>query len=173
VKITYYAAASIDGFVARTDGSVDWLTQPEQGGEDYGYTTFYQSVDALVMGRVTYEQVLSFGDWPYPDKTVFVLSNHSLTEERDDVKIVATIDQLIDELNQSGYKHIWLVGGGKTASTFLQTGLLDEMIVSYIPVALGSGISLFSEPTAETKMEIISSVDYPDGVVQITYRIKP
>ena len=173
MKITYYAAASIDGFIARTDGSVDWLPQPEQGGEDYGYTTFYQSVDALVIGRVTYEQVLSFGDWPYTDKAVFVLSNCSLTEERDDVKIVATIDQLIDELNQSGYKHLWLVGGGKTASTFLQAGLLNKLIISYVPVALGSGIPLFSEPAAEIEMEIISSADFPDGVVQITYRIKP
>jgi len=173
MKITYYVAASIDGFIAKTDGSVDWLPQPEQGVEDYGYTTFYQSVDALVMGRVTYEQVLSFGDWPYPDKPVLVLSGQSITADQDNVMLYAGISELADKIYQFGYKHIWLVGGGKTASTFLQAGLLDELIVTYIPVALGSGISLFSEPAAETEMEIINSTDYPTGVVQITYGIKP
>lgn len=152
MKITYYVAASLDGFIARSDGCVDWLESFHQNDDDYGYAAYYNSVDALVMGRATYEQVLGFGDWAYPDKPTFILTSRSLTTDRNDVKMVATTDQLIDELNQSGYKHVWLVGGGKAASTFLQAGILDELIVSYIPVALGSGIQLFSVPAAETEL---------------------
>ncbi|MBC8400257.1 MAG: dihydrofolate reductase, partial [Candidatus Marinimicrobia bacterium] len=81
MKITYYVAASIDGFIARSDGSVDWLEQVNQSDEDFSYTAFYNSVDALVMGRVTYEQVLSFGDWLYPDKPTFILTSHSLATD--------------------------------------------------------------------------------------------
>ena len=172
MKITYYVAASLDGFIARANGSVDWLEQINQSGDDYGYADYYNSVDALVMGRVTYEQVLGSGDWPYPDKPTFILTSHSLATDHNDVKLVATINQLIDKLNQSEYNHIWLVGGGKTASTFLQAGILDELIVSYIPIALGSGIPLFSAPAVEAEIEIIGSDDHPGGVVQITYRIK-
>ncbi|MFH1850904.1 MAG: dihydrofolate reductase family protein [Candidatus Neomarinimicrobiota bacterium] len=172
MKITYYAAASIDGYIARSDGSIDWLDPFHQSNQDYGYAAFYDSVDALVMGRTTYEQIRGFGDWPYSGKPALVLTSRLLIGEHIAIKFVTTVDQLVAELNQSGYNHIWLVGGGKTAAAFLRAGLIDELTVSYIPVALGTGIPLFAEQAAEMEMEIIASEVYPDGVVQITYRIK-
>ena len=171
MKFTYYIATSLDGFIARSDGSVDWLPQSKQGGEDYGYSDFYNSVDALVIGRVTYEQILGFGDWPYPNNPTFILTSSSLTTNRNDVKIVAAIDQLIDELNQSGYRHIWLVGGGTTAGKFLDNQLIDRVIQTIVPIALGEGIPLFVGHTIERELQIERTCQFADGFVQISYEI--
>ncbi len=171
MNITYYVATSIDGFIARSDDSIDWLPQPELGGEDYGYTVFYQSIDVLIMGRKTYQQILSFGDWPYPDKPTYVLSSSSLMIDRGDVKIVTAINQLIDELNQHGYKHIWLVGGGTTAGVLLDNQLIDRVIQTIVPIALGEGIPLFVGHTIEREAQIENTCQFADGLVQISYRM--
>lgn len=172
MKITYYVAASIDGFIARKNGSVDWLDQFNDSGEDYGYQAFYDSVDALIMGRSTYEQILTFGDWPYSGKPAFVLSSRSLEHGKPDVFPATDLNQLGKQLEAEGFERVWLTGGGQTASALLKNGLLDEMIVSYMPIALGTGIPLFAQPAKESEMEICDQTSYKSGVVQITYRLK-
>ena len=135
MKKSVYIATSLDGFIARKNGSLDWLPGSDgesRGDEDYGYHAFMDSVDVLVMGRNTYELVLSFGEWSYGDKKVIVLS-HSLTELSptlpDTVELLSCSPQeLVAQLQTSGVKHIY-VDGGKTIQGFLRAGLIDEIII--------------------------------------------
>lgn len=116
-RVTVFIAASVDGYIAREDGSVDWLPAPPDG-EDFGYSDFYASVDTLIMGRRTYEQVLTFGDWPYPDKPTFVLSRSHTGRAGDHAHFV-------DALPQSP-GHTWLVGGAQAIHAYAEMGRIDE-----------------------------------------------
>jgi dihydrofolate reductase len=137
-------ATSIDGYIARLDGSIDWLPVPEESGEDYGYTKFFNSIEALVMGSTTYEQVLGFGDWPYPDKFSYILTSRDLSTTRTDVYFVkGGVEEVVEDVKKKGYKRVWLVGGGKVVASFMKRGLVSEYIIGVIPIILGSGISLY------------------------------
>ena len=143
-----YIATSLDGFIATNDGGLDWLYEipnPEQS--DYGYAEFMSTIDAIVMGRKTFEKVLTFAPWPY-NKPVFVLSN-SLTELPEHIvekaEIVSgDIKRLINQLNQRGYNNLY-VDGGVTIQSFLREDLIDEMIISRVPILLGNGFPLFGK----------------------------
>ncbi|PMB50443.1 deaminase [Fischerella thermalis CCMEE 5201] len=161
-----YVATSIDGYIARLDGSVDWLPAPEENS----YARFYDSIDALVMGSTTYEQILSFGDWPYPDKVSYVLTSRNLSTTRTDVFFVkGGIEEVLEDVNHKGYKRVWLVGGGKVASSFMNRGLVDEYIIVLIPTILGSGISLY-QSVQELKLDLIELTSYPSGLVELLYK---
>lgn len=143
-----YIATSLDGFIAKSDGGLDWLEEipnPEQS--DYGYAEFIQSIDAIVMGKNTFEQVLTFGQWVYK-KPVFLLSNslNKLPEHLlDKVTILrGDIKKIITNLNQKGYKNLY-IDGGRVIQSFLQEDLIDEIIITRIPILLGKGIPLFGE----------------------------
>ncbi len=148
--IYVYIAASIDGYIADTEGGIDWLhEQPNPELSDYGYSEFMNNIDALVMGRNTFEKVQSFGEWPY-QKKVFVLSNvlKEIPEELvGKIEIIGgSPKEIITRLNIAGYKNLY-IDGGKTIQEFLQLDLIDELIITRIPILLGKGIPLFGELT--------------------------
>lgn len=163
-------ATSLDGYIARLDGSIDWLPVPEEGGEDYGYLEFYNSIDALVMGSTTYEQILGFEDWPYPGKFAYVLTSRNLSTTRTDVCFVnGGIEDVVEDVKKKGYKRVWVVGGGKVASSFMEKGLVSEYIIGVIPIILGAGISLY-QSVPEQNLDLIETNTYSSGVVGLRYR---
>lgn len=169
-KISVYIAMSIDGYIARKDGSIDWLEQGHEGDEDYGFKKFFNSIDALVLGRNTYETVSSFDKWPYTGKRVIVLSD-TLKEVRKEAELFCgQLTRLASILHSDGVKHVW-VDGGITVSKFLEAGLVDHITISIIPVILGSGIPLFSFMNIEQLCRFISTQSYPSGLVQLQYEV--
>jgi len=173
-KIKLYIAATLDGFIAREDGSIDWLTgMPNPGGTDHGYNEFLQSVDTLVMGRKTYDDVLGFGiPWPYPDhKTYVVTANNDFKTSTPATEIIHAINrETIQMLKRASRNNIWLVGGGEIVTAFLNENAIDEMIISVIPILLGKGIRLFQHELKETRFGLVSAQTFETGVVNLVYR---
>ena len=172
-----FIATSLDGFVARSDHSLDWLTSIDTGGEDMGYADFMASVDGLVMGRGSFETVLSFPEWPY-DKPVVVMSR-SLDEEavpaalRERVRLSrATPPALMAALHEEGWRRAY-VDGGRLVQSFLRAGLIEELTLTTAPVLLGSGLRLFGELDAELQLETLGSRRFGCGMVQTRYRLLP
>lgn len=168
-----FIASSVDGFIARKDGDIDWLNEipnPEQ--IDYGYFEFMKNMDAVVMGRNTFEKVLTFGKWPY-DKPVFVLSRTLKNTDNSlngNVEIVnKRNEELVEELKSEGLNNLY-IDGGITIQSFLKEDLIDEMIISTIPIILGEGIPLFGNAGVEEKFDLIESKSYPNGIVQNHYK---
>jgi dihydrofolate reductase len=167
-----YVATSLDGYIATVDGGVEWLhEEPNPEGSDFGYAEFMQKIDALVMGRNTFEVVQGFGKWPY-DKPVFVLSN-TLTELpaefQDRVEIVkGDIRQLVADLNERGYQNLY-IDGGKVVQAFLAADLIDEMIIAKIPVLLGDGIPLFGKLEQSMKFSHKETKVFNDALVMSSY----
>jgi dihydrofolate reductase len=171
--VVLYIAASVDGYIARSNGGTDWLSIVEREGEDYGYAAFYESVDAIVMGSKTYELALSFGEWPYSGKKSFIFTRRDFKSDREDVMFVSdTVNHVLTRMKAQGFKKIWLVGGGALTSSFFQRGLIDEYIISTIPIILGQGIPLFLPSGREEKLDLIALKQYPSGLVQAHYRNK-
>ena len=174
-KISVYIATSLDGFIARKNGDIDWLTAVEAAGEDYGYQEFISSVDLLVMGRHTYEKVLTFETWPYPDKKVIVLSSSHppLPKELEDkVEVVnQSPRELLKTLDSTGSRNVYL-DGGKTIQRFLREGLVDEMTITIIPILLGEGLSLFGPLEHDMKLRLMESKHFKNGLVQCKYRVE-
>ncbi|MFT4172787.1 MAG: dihydrofolate reductase family protein [Rhodocyclaceae bacterium] len=169
--LTYYVATSLDGFIATPDGGVDWLAPFEGGGEDYGYAAFYGGIDAVVMGSGTYRVSLGFGQWPHADRPVWVMSSRELDTPAADVTVTPlSPPELMAELAGQGMAHVWLVGGGLVAADFRQHGLIDEYVVSIIPVLLGTGIPLVGHSGEQEQLELVESRTYPSGIVQLRYR---
>ncbi|MDP1609162.1 MAG: dihydrofolate reductase family protein [Chlamydiales bacterium] len=169
-KVSIYIASSIDGYIARTDGNLDWLHYGHVGDEDYGFKEFTNSIDAVVMGRNTYEVVAGFDEWAYKDKRVIVLSS-TLTEVRKEAELFSgRPTELLAKLLAENIKHIW-IDGGITVSRFLEAGLVDEITISIISMVLGSGIPLFSKMNQEHKCRLVSTQSYPSGLVQLKYEV--
>ena len=168
-KVTYYVAASVDGFIADVDGGVGWL--PEGGADDYGYAEFYAGVGALAMGRRTYDQVLGFGEWPYPGKTAFVFTHSPPSEAPEGVRFFqGSAQEFARDIGEQYAGGVWLVGGAGLADQFRQAGLIDEYLIFVVPTVLGAGISLFGGHGAWTTLELVSTQSYPDGLVKLHYR---
>ena len=170
MTISVYIATSLDGFIADKYNQVDWLHQiPNPSGDDCGFAEFMQNIDALVMGRNTLEVVLSFDcDWPY-SKPVFVLSN-TLQQVPEKFKnkvflVKGELKDVVDSLNKQGFKHLY-IDGGKTIQGFLQQDLIDELIITTVPVLLGGGIALFGELKAPLKFKHVKATRYLDCLVQ-------
>ncbi|MFC1573990.1 dihydrofolate reductase family protein [Candidatus Latescibacterota bacterium] len=172
-EIILYIAASLDGFIAREDGGIDWLAIADSSDTVYGYADFYRSVDALVMGSRTYEQIVDMGDWPYTGKISYILTKRKLNSIRDDVIITSSQpDKVVSEIEAQNFRRIWLVGGAELTSSFRKSGLVTEYIISIIPVILGNGIPLFLPGCPDEELLHVESCNYPSGVVQVTYRRK-
>lgn len=178
MKNSVFIATSVDGMIARADGEIDWLDAAGGGDshEDYGYGAFFESVDCMVMGRGSYEKVVSFGgDWPYAGKRVVVLTT---TLERpidgysDLVELYdGPIKALNDRLKSEGVQHVY-VDGGKTIQSFLRAGLLHRMIITQIPILIGDGIPLFGTLNRDIPLTHVRTQSYPNGFVQNEYVIK-
>lgn len=169
-----FIATSLDGYIADKNGEIDWLhTIPNPENIDMGYSKFTEQIDALLMGRKTFETVCGFDiDWPY-QKPVFVLSNtlEEIPEKfKDNAQLVkGTLTDVLEEVNQSGYYRLY-IDGGATIQSFLKEDLIDEMVITIIPIMLGSGTPLFSEFPRVLEFECTSSEIYLNKIVQNQFR---
>jgi dihydrofolate reductase len=178
VQVSVYVATSVDGLIARPDGSLDWLPGADGGeaaaGEDYGYAAFMASVDVLVMGRASYETVIGFGAWPYEGKRVVVLSaGWAALPEGAPAGVelsTETPEALCARLEAEGAAHVY-VDGGRTIQGFLRAGRVDRITITMVPVVLGRGRRLFGELDADLHLALESSRGYPSGLVQTTWRV--
>lgn len=177
IKISAFIAASLDGFIAREDGGIDWLEENSLPDEDFGYADFFASIDALVMGRRTFETVLGFGEWPYTGKKVIVLSRTMTIgnfpgESAWGVEIYSgSLTDLLTMLEGAGYQHVY-TDGGQAICSFIREGLLDELILTRIPVLLGRGVPLFGDLLGDVRLNHVSTKAYPNGYVQSRYTLK-
>lgn len=172
-----FIATSLDGFIARKDGAIDWLPGLDSDpGENYGYDAFIASVDGLVMGRNSFEKVLEFGEWPYP-KPVMVMSrtldpSTLRADLRDKVEISSASPRaLMDELAGRGWRRVY-VDGGQVIQSFLREGLIADMVVTRVPVLLGEGLPLFGPLASDVALEHIETRSYPSGLVLSRYAIR-
>lgn len=175
-KCSVFIATSLDGFIARLDGDISWLTNSTYTieSEDFGIAEFYSSVDTLVMGRISYETALGFPEWPYSRMRVMVLShttpNIPSALENNVEYMAGSPQDVLHRLEMDGARHVY-VDGGKTIQGFLKAGLINEMTITTIPILLGSGIPLFGPLDQDIQMQLITSRAYPNGFVQTKYRI--
>lgn len=171
MKASVFVGASIDGFIARADGGLDWL--PAGGGEPHGYDEFIASVDALVLGRNTFETVLGFGTWPYGQKPVFVLSTRPLapTPPGSVVEHLAGDPVgIVSQLSARGIGHIY-VDGGLTIQGFLRAGLIQRLVITRVPVLIGTGIPLFGPTDRDIVLRHIATRTFATGLVQSEYEV--
>jgi len=173
---TVFIATSLDGYIADKDGGLDWLQSiPNPENLDMGYVDLIGRIDALVMGRKTFEKVCSFDcDWPY-SKPVFVLSNSmkSIPEgyEGKAVPIKGSLSEVMEAIHQKGHKHLY-IDGGVTVQNFLKEDLIDELIINVIPTLLGGGTALFGDLPKQMAFEYVKTEVFLDAIVQNHYRRK-
>ena len=186
-KTQYYCASTLDGYIAESDDTIDWLLKYRGSFEGEGvepikgsYDRYYEGVGALVMGSVTYEFVLAHeakgGKWPYKRKPTWVLSSRDLPRpagEEVDIRIVnAKVRDLHDEMSAAaGELNLWVVGGGNVASQFADAGLLDELLVTVVPVVLGEGKPLFDRRLPGGPMQLAGTRSFDSGMVELRYEI--
>ena len=169
MKISVFCGTSVDGFIARRDGDLDFLPETP---EPHGYEEFIASVDTIVIGRKTYETVLGFDQWFYGDKRVVVLSRHPVEQPRS-----ARVEHMSGEpaeiaakLAATGATHVYL-DGGITIQRFLRAGLVDRLIVTRVPVLIGEGIPLFGPLPHDVRVVHVATRSYPSGLVQSEYEV--
>ena len=172
MRASVFVGTSLDGFIARPNGAFDFLPDDP---EPHGYEEFYASVDALVMGRNTYETALGFGQWPYGNKPVFVLSSRPLAPAPEGARVervAGTPQEIVAQLSMRGVEHAY-VDGGQTVQQFLRAGLIDRITVTRVPVLIGSGIPIFGAVDADILLRHIATRAYPSGLVQSEYAVLP
>jgi dihydrofolate reductase len=181
-KVVYYAAMSLDGYIADPDDDIDGLigfeavppgpdVQVVGSGWPQDYDEFYAQVGALVSGSVTYEWLLEHGgDWPYPGKPYWVLTSRDLAiPEGQDVRFNGSFDEMIAS---AGDRALWVVGGGGVASQFADAGLLDEVVVTVVPVVLGAGKPLLERPLPGPPMRLTASLPRPSGMIELRFEVR-
>ena len=188
-EIKLFIATTLDGFIAREDGSLDWLPgsradepqledEPKKANNnDGGYSDFVSTIDVVVMGRKTYEEILGFGvEWPYSNfKSYIVTSEKNYETKTDNTFTLIKINQLvIDEIKSESKKNVWIVGGGQIITQFLNHDAIDKMTLNVFPIILGKGIRLFPDNPKETKFKLENTKSFDSGFVNLTYkRMKP
>ncbi len=177
IKVSVFMAKSLDGYIARPDGDVAWLHagDPLPDGDDAGYAAFFTSVDVLVMGRGSFEKVLTFEPWSYGTKPVVVMSR-TLTDVPEALRDTVRVDDaaprdLLDSLAQRGFKHVYL-DGGRVIQSFLREGLVDEMTLTTIPILIGKGIPLFGDIGRDVRLKHLRTHTWDNGMVQTTYLVQ-
>jgi len=167
MRISVFVGLSLDGYLAREDGGLDYLTP--FGAEDHGYDDFMRSVDALVVGRATYDTVLGFDDWPYAGKRVVVLTHRPIAPRHGETTYAGALAPLAARLAAEGVQHVYL-DGGVAIRQGLDEDLIDDMTISTVPVTIGAGRRLFGAAPSQTKTwSLVSVRDYPDGLVQMRH----
>jgi dihydrofolate reductase len=170
-----FVGMSVDGFIARPNDTFDFLDAAGGGNTPHGFEEFMASVDALVMGRRTYEVVLPFGTWPYGDKPVFVLSSKPLPRIPKGAvveRLSGSPARIVSRLAARGFKHLY-VDGGITVQRFLDAGLVQRLILNRVPVIIGTGISLFGPLRRDVLLEHVATREFAGGLVQSEYRVLP
>jgi dihydrofolate reductase len=172
MKTSVFVGTSVDGFIARHNGDFDFL--PEGGGEPHGYTEFIATVDVLVIGRNTFDKVLTFDTWPYQDMRVVVLSSRAI-----DTSAIAGVraesmcgppSAIVSRLAASGAQHAY-IDGGITVQQFLRAGLIQRLIITRVPVLVGQGIPLFGSLPQDVKLRHVSTQAYASGLVKSEYEV--
>jgi len=168
-KIILFIATSLDGYIARPDGAVDWLFT--EG--DFGYEDFYKQIDTTLMGRKTYEQVLTFGEFPYPDKQNYVFSHRSPAPGGEHVTFISKdVVGFIRDLKTQNGKDIWLIGGGGLIQTCLDEHLVDELRVFVHPILLCAGLPLVSGSRHSASLQLLSQRTHDKGLVELHYAVQ-
>ena len=176
IKASVFIATSLDGFIARANGDLDWLIGAESASpeQDYGYQDFMDSVDTIVLGRNTFELALTFDTWPYSGKKVVALSSRTPAVPPHLVEIVEWLSlppqHLVERLAAQGAAHLY-VDGGKTIQGFLNAGLIEELTITRIPVLIGTGVPLFGPLDRDIKLAHVGTRQFENGFVQSRYRI--
>lgn len=173
-KIKLYIASSLNGKIARTDGSVDWLESiPNPDKIDYGYAEFLASVDTTIQGYKTYSQLMSWGiEFPYPDKKNYVLTGKSNLENTNQVEFVSHDHiEFIRKLKVQDGKDIWLIGGGQINTLLFNENLIDEIRIFIMPIIIPDGIEIFEMIPQEKLLKLSGTKTYSTGVVELIYRI--
>lgn len=165
-KVSVYIATSIDGYIARTDGSLDWLDIVQVEGQDYGFNEFFDSVDTIIMGRKTYDTVLTFPDWPFATKKVIVLTHRKLDSIHGETTWAGSLSELINTLPASSHAYL---DGGNVISQGLREEVVDEITISRIPIILGNGRPLFEANLPEKKWKLMHSRSFSSGLSQTNY----
>ena len=173
MKASVFVGTSLDGFIARPNGGLDWL--PHGGGEEHGYAAFLASVDALVIGRHTYETVLAFDSWPYGTKPVYVLSTGPLRAAPSGAAVHHLAGEpasVVDQLVARGVQHAY-VDGGITIQRFLRASLIQRLIITRVPVLIGAGIQLFGATGRDILLRHVATREFASGLVQSEYAVLP
>ncbi|WP_116450627.1 dihydrofolate reductase family protein [Blastococcus litoris] len=173
-----FLGMSVDGFIARLDGDITWLTGggdenagPDDGeGGDFGFSEFVGGIDALVMGRATYDVIAPFAEWPYQGKPVHVLSTTLEPGADSRITVHRTFDEAVQAATAAGYRRVY-VDGGRTVHQFLRAGFVADLTLSRVPVLIGTGHTPFGELAADIPLEHAGTRTFPGGMVQSTYRV--
>ena len=171
-RCSVFVATSLDGYLERPDGTFDFLSVVEREGEDYGFAEFFATIDALVIGRNTYETALAFPEWPYAGKRCFVLTHRETPSVHGEQFFAGEPEALLEQLALAGAQRLY-VDGGAVIRAFLAASLLDDLTLSVVPMLLGRGISLFGEEVPEQRLTLESCRAYESGLVQLRYARKP
>lgn len=181
-RVTIHMVASLDGFIARRDGRVDWLETSDtfEGGETMtaeSVEAFLKTIDCYVMGSRTYETALNFEakglGWSYGDKPTFVLTHRTLRKTRDSVEFYAgDLGRLVDERLKPKFPSIWFVGGGEVSAECLRLRLADEVRYSIVPALIGDGISFFQGLDQDVALHLLETTAYKNGMVALRYEVR-
>lgn len=177
IRLSVFIAMSLDGYIARYNGKLDWLetNSDKNNPEDYGYENFYGSIDCIVMGRNTFEKVVSFPKWPYHNKRVIVLSRRwkQIPDQFADLAELYSgkVELLTVDLQNQGVRHVY-IDGGITIQSFMQAELLNDITITTVPVMLGKGLPLFSSTRGDIHLTLKNSRSFDSGFVQASYEFK-
>ena len=173
-KVKLFIAISLNGKIAKPDGSVDWLESiPNPGEIDHGYSDFYKSIDTTIQGNTTYKQIISWGiDFPYSDKKNFVFTRDKHSVDTEQVTFIADNHlDFVKRLKAAEGQDIWLIGGGQLNTMLLNEKLVDEIQVFVMPIVLTEGIELFENLPKETNLALIETKTYATGAVELKYKV--
>lgn len=167
-KCILYIAASLDGYIADENGNIDWLYEVKGDGGDNGYSQFESTVDTVIMGKKSYDQILTFGDWPYKGKRCYVFT-HTEQGENEYVEFVSgSVKAFMNELTNKEGSNIWILGGAELIDLFIKEKLIDEFIIAVIPMILGKGIALFKDNNPKTALSVKEIKTFGE-IVQLHY----
>jgi len=169
-RCSVFIATSLDGYIARSDGGIDWLAAVEAEGEDYGFKAFFDSVDVLVLGRKTYDTVLGFDAWPYGTKRCIVLTHRPPASLHGEEFFDGAPAAVVERLARDGARRIY-VDGGEVVAQFFAARLVDDMTLSVIPIVLGDGRRLFAGGEPESRLILQECRSWPTGLAQLRYRV--
>lgn len=167
-RCSVFIATSLDGYIARRDGTFDFLSIVERPDEDYGFADFFATIDALVIGRNTYETALAFPEWPYAGKRCIVLTHRETASVHGEQFFAGAPAALVDQLGLAGAQRLY-VDGGAVIRQFLADGLIDDLTISVVPMLLGQGVALFGAEVPEQRLSLETSKAYESGLVQLHY----
>jgi dihydrofolate reductase len=169
-RISVFVAQSLDGYIADENGALDWLVAAAVDGEDYGYDAFMSDVDALAMGRGTYDVVAGLAELPYGDRPVYVSTTRHVDARDRVVAWSCTPQEAVVAWEAAGLRHVY-VDGGILIAAFLDAGLVDDLTITVVPLLLGSGIRLFPPVEVRTRLRLESATSHPSGMLGLRYTV--